>query len=388
MLTFLELYQTLLSFVFFKIYTDTELVYPPAIDVSKDDAASGVDAYRLQNSSTENQEAEETTKTVDTDGKPIKGRDVRRTIKELANVALPPQDQSPAEVSARTTDSAEQLPYDSSLPSFPPSTTLFSSYTFYLAPGSSRPLLEFTLRSFGGRVGWPTSMGSGSPIHEDDESITHVIIDRPLTSTSARSKAHPHRKYVQPQWVVDSINAQRVLPEGPYSQGATLPPHLSPFGEEYTALISDPADAGDDEEVEDDVIEEDTEEMGQVSSAIAQATLGDDAAIRDAELVAERAGVSTEDFDARVGRLARNTTTKDKSTVTPSDLEMNKMLMSNKQRKLYEKVRHSEKKRMAEVRISSLSSFMLPCISNMSSIHRKTCWKRRGCLSVKRKPKR
>src|SRR6266545_4800666 len=33
MLTFLELYQTLLSFVFFKLYTDAGLVYPPPLDV-------------------------------------------------------------------------------------------------------------------------------------------------------------------------------------------------------------------------------------------------------------------------------------------------------------------------------------------------------------------
>ena len=48
MLTFLELYQTLLGFVFFKLYTDAGLVYPPPLDVQKDEGAAGVGAFNLQ----------------------------------------------------------------------------------------------------------------------------------------------------------------------------------------------------------------------------------------------------------------------------------------------------------------------------------------------------
>ena len=48
MLTFLELYQTLLGFVFFKLYTDAGLVYPPPLDVKKDEGAAGVGAFSLQ----------------------------------------------------------------------------------------------------------------------------------------------------------------------------------------------------------------------------------------------------------------------------------------------------------------------------------------------------
>ena len=48
MLTFLELYQTLLGFVFFKLFTDAGLVYPPPMDASKDEAAAGVGAFSLQ----------------------------------------------------------------------------------------------------------------------------------------------------------------------------------------------------------------------------------------------------------------------------------------------------------------------------------------------------
>ncbi len=56
-------------------------------------------------------------------------------------------------------------------------------------------------------------------------------------------------------------------------------------------------------------------------------------------------------LDARVGNAARKAKSKEAAGLDSSaqDLEMNKMLMSNKQRKLYERVRHSERKKNAEV---------------------------------------
>jgi pescadillo protein len=194
-------------------------------------------------------------------------------------------------------------------------------------------------------------MGSGSPLNEDDPSITHVIIDRPLTSTASGSNPRLPRKFVQPQWVVDSINAQRVLPEALYAQGATLPPHLSPFGEEYNLLLPD-------EEVN-EVITESVSggdvhgKESEVSTAVAAAISGDDAALRAAELAAERAGVTTEDFDARVGQAKRGNGNHDRGS-DARDLEMNKMMMSNRQRKLYERVRHGERRRNAQVRFSPI----------------------------------
>ena len=53
--------------------------------------------------------------------------------------------------------------------------------------------------------------------------VTHHVVDRPLT------KLDSTREYVQPQWIVDSLNNLFLLPTQPYRPGVAPPPHLSPF---------------------------------------------------------------------------------------------------------------------------------------------------------------
>src|SRR5208282_1440872 len=48
MLTFLEFYQTFLSFINYRLYTSINLVYPPRLDIDKDDAGAGLSAYLIQ----------------------------------------------------------------------------------------------------------------------------------------------------------------------------------------------------------------------------------------------------------------------------------------------------------------------------------------------------
>jgi pescadillo protein len=54
--------------------------------------------------------------------------------------------------------------------------------------------------------------------------ITHQIVDRPMVN-----KLDATREYVQPQWIVDSINNLFLLPTQPYRPGVPPPAHLSPF---------------------------------------------------------------------------------------------------------------------------------------------------------------
>ncbi|KAI0068463.1 hypothetical protein BV25DRAFT_1846550 [Artomyces pyxidatus] len=381
MLTFLELYQTLLGFVFFKLYTDASLVYPPPLDTKKEEAAAGVGAFSLQENNRKAGTAVSKKSTVEVDGKKVTGKDVRQTIKSLTAAApqsenaddeMPVDDSTEQDVeeefvpqpSTASHPDATPLPTLHSLSTLPQSqaSKLFTPYTFWLSRETSRPMFEFIVRAFGGRIGWPASSGSGSPFDEDDDSITHVIIDRPLVERANASdeerERRRRRKYIQPQWVVDSINAGRILLEEPYTQGKTLPPHLSPFGDRQGAY--DPlAGAGEEGAVEaasdESEAEEDEEVLGeeneteQVALKVAAAAASEDpAALRAAELEAEAAGVDYGTFEKEVTKSQQKAKkTKAPDAINPEE-DMNKMMMSNKQRKLYEKMKYSQRKRGEE----------------------------------------
>ena len=53
--------------------------------------------------------------------------------------------------------------------------------------------------------------------------VTHMCMDRPTKSTEKG------REYVQPQYILDSINNLFLLPTKPYMPGVPAPAHLSPF---------------------------------------------------------------------------------------------------------------------------------------------------------------
>ena len=424
MLTFLELYQTLLGFVFFKLYMDEGWIYPPPMDLSKDESGAGIGAFSLQTAkkphSTSNGKASNESQ--------VSNKAVKQTIRELAasigTSALPSTDRSTnvqmegededfvshlskADSNAAMTTLPTLKSILESASSSSTASKLFASYSFYLSRETPRSLMEFIIRAFGGRVGWPSSSGSGSPYGEDDGSITHVIIDRPAIPGQATSDTNVpapdgqeesdkerasrrRRKYVQPQWVTDCINAGRILPEELYARGAELPPHLSPFGEEKGAYepavdyygvpaATDDADmagkdsgeesASESEDGEDGGIDredEEDEEEGHtlgVENAKVRAlqkaknvskTL-DSAAVRAAELEAEAAGVNFATFDkaTKVKPSKANGVDETKQ----KEEEMNKMMMSNRQRKLYEKMKYGERKRNEEVGVSPFLSY-------------------------------
>jgi pescadillo protein len=376
MLTFLELYQTLLGFVLFKLYTDAELVYPPPLDKHKDDGGAGVGAFSLQDASNRTGHSlPALEKPLDVDGRKITGKDVRQTIKsigipsgtDVTDVDMSNTEPTVDEVdeeftahpSASDTAMATSLPTLKSLVTLPPSlaSALFAPYTFFLSRETSRPIFEFIVRSFGGRIGWPASSGSGSPFGETDDSITHVIIDRPLLQhtdeTAVERGRRLRRKFVQPQWIVDCINSGRILLEEPYAQGKTLPPHLSPFGEAEHAY--DPASelVGESATILDDIESESGKDvdMEHIANHIGGTAVADSSALRTAELAAEAAGVDYNMFEKEVNKLRNKSKQTSGETVEDSEKDMNKMMMSNKQRKLYEKMKYSQRKREHEVRL-------------------------------------
>ncbi|KAJ7225792.1 Pescadillo N-terminus-domain-containing protein [Mycena pura] len=382
MLTFLELYQTLLGFVYFKLYTDSGLMYPPPLDAKKDEGGAGVGAFSLQSTSKSATSSTPTARAVDTEGRKISAKDVRQVIKNITNTDT---DNKDADEHAQIVDSTsmevdeEFVPQQSTsdpqsvaslttlkaLQVLPQSlnTSLFSPYSFFLSRETSRPIFEFIVRSFGGRIGWPASSGSGSPYDETDASITHVIIDRPLVErqdeTAEDRERRSRRKYVQPQWVVDCINAGKILLEEPYAQGKTLPAHLSPFGEYEGAydptleLAGEPAEDSESEDEDMAQAEEkgDPEQPEEHSALRAMAAATDEASLRAAELAAEAAGVDYGTFEKEVRKSLKKSKTTAKTDAEDEEQDMSKMMMSNKQKKLYEKMKYSQKKKAAEVRL-------------------------------------
>lgn len=99
--------------------------------------------------------------------------------------------------------------------------TLFEGYVVFVNRECPINALQFVIIALGGRVGWDSHT---SPFEQSYEYITHEIVDRP----KVKNRVH-NRKYIQPQWVFDSLNAGIILPESRYQIGHELPPHLSPF---------------------------------------------------------------------------------------------------------------------------------------------------------------
>merc|ERR1711892_1559837 len=82
----------------------------------------------------------------------------------------------------------------------------------------------------GGEVSWDSSVAVGATYPSTNTKITHHLVDREAGTVGELVLG---RFYVQPQWVFDSINRREKCPEKDYALGETLPPHLSPFTQEY-----------------------------------------------------------------------------------------------------------------------------------------------------------
>ncbi|GAA5849320.1 hypothetical protein JCM8547_006513 [Rhodosporidiobolus lusitaniae] len=411
MLTFLELYQTLLGFAFFKLYTDINLVYPPKLDNVLDEHGAGIGALLLEEAgakglivdrTAEELEAQEEGK----EKKRVYAKDVRAQIKEIEKAqadtslaAAQEQDEqadsAAATVAGAADDAALELDVFPTLPgadSSDPTTSvtqpseltaktdLFAPYFFYLSREVTRPTLEFVIRSFGGRVGWDAVLGAGSPYKEDDPRITHHVLDRPVLPSSAASLPGK-RAYVQPQWVVDCINKKTLLPTDEYKPGAVLPPHLSPFVDEDEVRERGgyvPAEAsgvavkeGEDVEMESDEEEDEDEEQAEeevegeeetaedkYASALqaAAANPEDDALRHAAELEAEARGVAPAHFEAELAaeaKKAKKQTAKEQKgkpirVERPEEEKIAASLLTNKQRKLYNKMAYSADRKKEE----------------------------------------
>ncbi|RKO82985.1 Pescadillo N-terminus-domain-containing protein, partial [Blyttiomyces helicus] len=325
MSTFLELYETLLGFVNYKLYSELNLVYPPRLDKEREAGAAGMGAYILE--TTDGRDviedlARKATAPADgaADAPSIESKDNKKKLarrlksldaklSQIQDAAAADEDESAAADSVPTLDalsaSAATVP-----------TSLFAGCVFYLSREVPRNSLEFAIRSFGGQVGWDASAGTGSPFAEDDPRITHQIVDRPPVAAAATTaiggtdgaapvivarRTFDRREYLQPQWVYDSINVKRLVRTKGYHPGETLPPHLSPFvsareGDyvplEAAALEEEVVGETTEMEVDAEEVEEEEDDMEE------EAAEDDDA---DVSAVCVGGGRGGEEGDRRTG---------------------------------------------------------------------------------------
>lgn len=206
-----------------------------------------------------------------------------------------------------------------------PTSTLFSNFTFFVGREVSMDILELCILSAGGKVVSEIlldEMKLKQPEQFkklDMSTITHQIVDRPKILNKVAG-----RTYIQPQWIFDSINKSELLPVGEYAPGETLPPHLSPWGDRGNYNAGAPAVAEeDDEESEDESVEEAEENAEEEDEQIKE----------QKELEMEAAGVKYSDVKADEPKAKKSK--KSQKATEAEEKELKKIMMSNKNKKLY-----------------------------------------------------
>ncbi|VDO18833.1 unnamed protein product, partial [Heligmosomoides polygyrus] len=201
MVTFAEFYVAMLGFVNFRLYQMIGLYYPPQIQTGQNTIAAeeGDDEQRVEK--------------LYSLARPLARRTGAESGKDEEACIL-----EAVEMFGDDNNALAEKVKESKLIK-----SLFKGLVFFLNRETPKEALTMIIRNCGGVVGW-----SGGPanLEESSPSITHQIVDRPM------SKFDVNRRYIQPQWVFDSLNARRKLPTEMYMVGVQLPPHFSPFTKE------------------------------------------------------------------------------------------------------------------------------------------------------------
>lgn len=235
--------QVFLKFVFYKLYTQLGLTYPPTFSETLMKQGAMLSALQLQSStpvttttttttsdavrsSGKQQSKTSTTSNSKGSGGVTKLQDSLKAVLASKPGALADDDDEDDDASSDSDDGGDDKDMDddgtpegkaaqAALKQKRLQQRLFKGLTFFLSREVPRDLFEFVVKCFGGRVGWD---GEGSPFDVNYAGITHVVIDRPSVPSQL-----PGREYVQPQWVIDSLNTIMLLPVKRYAPGADLP---------------------------------------------------------------------------------------------------------------------------------------------------------------------
>lgn len=230
MSTFTEFYRNMLGFVLFRLYNDINLHYPPRISITNTtDSERDADKISDDNKLISDENAQKfcLDKEIHSERIASLNTPLARALVEDESTKI--QDEEAALLAGDADSITKQKEEEQALKKFQ---NLFSNCKFFLGREVPKETLVFVIRSFGGIVSWDKSSGLGSTYTEDDEEITHQIVDRPNPSMK-----YITRRYLQPQWIFDCINARFLLPVTGYLPGDILPPHLSPFVDDSEGYI-------------------------------------------------------------------------------------------------------------------------------------------------------
>jgi len=225
MLTFLDLYKCILSFVNFKLYSSENLVYPPKFSRDLLNTALELGAV-VDEDPQEGKPEEESSDDVQVE-KPV--NPAAEAVAEAAATMAAVEDESDDEEEEK--DEAEEE--DDGEDDEANKLTVFKGCSVVIGRETPFNELEFVLKA----------AGVAKVTREDDlpeaegperlEGYTHWICDRP----SLKGGQNMTVEYIQPQYVFDSVNTGVLLPASLYNVGRKLPPHLSPF-------VAEDADGG------------------------------------------------------------------------------------------------------------------------------------------------
>ncbi|VDN04935.1 unnamed protein product [Thelazia callipaeda] len=178
-------------------------------------------------------------------------------------------------------------------------------------------------RSCGGFVSWENC--PVAQYNENDERITHQVIDRPLPN----NVRNINRCYIQPQWIFDSFNKRTRLPVNKYLPGAVLPPHLSPFSSDYNAY------------------EEQLEQLKLLSKAPTNVSTKTKKAKEVLSTEKAEEAKKKPNMKVRKGRMHRENM-QQKLNEQGHELKLREMLLPKKRKRVYSKIKRGIKRRVRE----------------------------------------
>eukprot|EP00698_Gefionella_okellyi_P025147 TRINITY_DN9095_c0_g1_i1.p1 TRINITY_DN9095_c0_g1~~TRINITY_DN9095_c0_g1_i1.p1 ORF type:complete len:542 (-),score=73.58 TRINITY_DN9095_c0_g1_i1:139-1719(-) len=300
LMTFNDLHAALLRFVMFRIFSDTGRAYPPQ-SAGLPPSAPLFAINTTQEGSLDVNVADESETTVVTDSSAFLNSKQQEQQKRRIHEA----------------DACKKL---------------FAGCVVFFSREIAVGIFAFIVRCCGGSVGWE---GPGSPFDSNDASITHHVVDRPLTHRFLS------REYVQPQWIADSLNARILLPTSEYLPGLSLPPHLSPF-------VDNASEGYIPERAKEIASMQESTGMVPAEFTPAEAALASKTAQRP------KRPVDDMDADTLTGADSEPDSTEPKKAkkaeLDPAARKRAMMLLPKKQANLYKKMQHGIKQKQKAVR--------------------------------------